>query len=101
MTEFDITKSYLRCTKVIGGETLTTGWAPSIEAAERHAESIGGEVKVTYNGVVVATFTESHTRNLAQALIDTANRFDGTLVVPHEPEDNCNEKPIVVESQEA
>lgn len=36
---------YLKCEKLIDGAWVVTGWAPHEQAAERHAEAIGGTVR--------------------------------------------------------
>lgn len=50
---------FLRCEKMIDGNWVTTGWAPHVEAAERHADAVGGQVRVTDNdSAEVASFSE-------------------------------------------
>lgn len=38
---------YLKCSKIINGDPVVTGWAQNEAAAARHAEAVGGEVIVS------------------------------------------------------
>ena len=51
---------YLQVQKLVNGEWVTTAKAQDLEAAARHADAVGGQVRVLskINGDVIAMFTE-------------------------------------------
>lgn len=52
--------SYLRLEKQIGDTWVTTGWAPNVDAAGKHAGAVGGSVRATDQyGEEIATFAET------------------------------------------